>query len=485
MSNEEKNSKGFYITTPIFYPNGAAHMGHAYATVLADVRARYERLSGAEAYFLVGTDENTAKVEGPAAAAGKTVPEYVDGVVAGFKDFFASIGISYDQFIRTSDEERHWPGVVAVWNRLAESGDIYKSRYEGLYCVGCESFKTEKDLVDGKCPDHNTEPERITEENYFFRLSKYTDAVKQKIESGEFTVMPETRRNEILSLLGSGLEDISFSRPAEKIPWGVPVPGDPAQSVYVWCDALVNYISALGFGREDDTLFRKFWPADFHVVGKDILRFHAAIWPAMLLAAKIPLPQGLMVHGLLLSGGKKMSKTLGNIVDPVEFVRDYGSEALRFYLASQVSPFDDGDITAEKFHEVYTAELVNGYGNLISRILKMYLDYGVEIALADPAEVIQEEEFADYRRLIEGFEVHRAVGYVMQELRALDQHIQETKPFKVVKENKEEAEEIVAYLALRLWDLSVLLSPVLPNTFEAVRHAFEKREMVAPLFARK
>ncbi len=480
-----QQKKTFYITSPIFYPNAQAHIGHAYTVTLCDIIRRYHELCGRDTYFLTGTDENTSKVVKAANEAGKDVTEFTDAIVGGFKSFFKSLNISYSQFIRTSDKESHWPGVVAVWKALAAKGDIYKSTYKGLYCVGCEAFLTEKDLVDGKCPYHGTIPDVLEEENYFFKLSKYTDILKTKIESDELRVIPQTRKNEILSLLESGLQDISFSRPTQTIPWGVPVPEDPQQTVYVWCDALVNYISALGYGTHNDDLYKKFWPADYQVVGKDILRFHAAIWPAMLLSAGIPLPKTLMVHGFILSDGKKMSKTLGNVIDPAEFITEYGADAVRYYLGREVSPFEDGDITKEKFKEVYNGSLANGLGNLVSRILKMYIEYEVEVALQNETEVFNDPDFSEYHNHMENMEINKAAEFIWKELKSLDAYIQETQPFKVVKEDKAAAQEIVAYLALRLWDLSVLLKPFLPETFEKIQEALVKKEMPQPLFLRK
>src|SRR3989344_399907 len=269
----EKPEKCFYVTTPIFYPNANLHMGHAYTTVISDIFSRYHKLKGEDTYFLTGSDENTQKVVEASAKLGKNKNDFLDGIVSNFKNLFSRLGISYDQFIRTSDQLAHFPGAIKLWQELVSSGDIYKKQYEGLYCIGHESFMTEKDLVDGMCPDHKMTPEKIQEENYFFRLSRYNEIVKEKIESDELKIIPNSRKNEILSLLNDGLEDVSFSRSRKVSSVGIPVPGDPEQVMYVWCDALSNYISALGYGREDDSLFRKFWPADLHVVGKDILRF--------------------------------------------------------------------------------------------------------------------------------------------------------------------------------------------------------------------
>ncbi|MEK7179129.1 MAG: methionine--tRNA ligase, partial [Patescibacteria group bacterium] len=357
--------KNFYITTPIFYPNANPHMGHAYTTLSCDVLARYHRLAGHDTYFLTGTDEHTEKVIQAAKEHNQDPEKYLEDVVARFKNLYKDLNISYDQFVRTSDQTVHWPGAIEMWNRLVASGDIYKGEYSGLYCVGCEAFLTEKELVDGMCPNHNKVPERVTEENYFFRLSKYALKLEQIISSDTIRIFPAARKNEALSFIKGGLDDVSFSRPKEKMSWGIPVPGDSSQTMYIWVDALSNYITALGFGRDNANI--RFWPG-MHVIGKDILRFHAIYWPAMLLSAKIPLPHTIFVHGLITSGGRKMSKTLGNIVDPFTVMNEYGTDALRYYLARQVHPFEDSDFTMEKFKEAYNANLVNGLGNFVARV---------------------------------------------------------------------------------------------------------------------
>ena len=313
-------SKSFYITSPIFYPNANLHMGHAYTMTVCDVLARTHRLYGDETYFLTGSDENTATIIKAAADKGQTLDQYFALISGRFKDLYKKLNISYDQFIQTSDRKNHWPGAVAMWNKLVEAGDIYKSKYSGLYCLRCEAFYTEKDLISGKCPIHLIVPEKIEEENYFFKLSKYAEQIKNKIESNELQIVPAVRKNEIITFLERGLEDVSFSRPKKVVPHGILVPNDSEQVMYVWCDALTNYISALGYGQSDDQLFKKFWPANVHVIGKDILRFHSVIWPAMLLSSGLPLPKSLLVHGLLMSGGHKMSKTLGNVIDPFELL---------------------------------------------------------------------------------------------------------------------------------------------------------------------
>ena len=476
--------KPLYITTPIFYPNANPHLGHAYTTTIADIFARYGRLSGRDVYFLTGVDENSEKVVRAAKAAGVSTKEYLDQTVENFKSLYAKdkLNISYDQFIRTSDETVHWPGAEEVWKRLVKAGDIELRSYEGLYCVGHEAFITEKDLVNGKCPEHNEAPQRLKEENYFFKLSRYTKPIREKIESSELSIIPDTRRNEILALLERGLEDVSFSRPANKVSVGIPVPGDPTQKMYVWCDALSNYITALGFGRTNDSLYQKFWPNGdtLHVIGKDILRFHAAIWPGMLLSAGLPLPKKILVHGFLTSDGKKMSKTLGNVVDPNDLINEYGAEAVRYYLARHISPFEDGDITAEKFKDVYNANLANGIGNLVSRVMTLSERYVgnrvVELILED-VKNNKRNGFIDLA--FSEFNVSLAVDMIWNHISKLDKKISDEEVFKVVKTDKDRAVKMfgqepaidptknVGYL----WDLATIaysLEAILPLTSENI-----------------
>lgn len=478
----------FYITTPIYYPNAAPHMGHAYTTTLVDIVARYHRLIGHDVYFLTGTDENTEKVVQAAQKADKDAREFADENVSNFKEFYSDIEIAYSQFIRTSDEEKHWLGAVAMWKRLVEAGDIYKDTYKGLYCVGCEAFITEKELVDGKCPHHDTVPQQLEEENYFFKLSKYTDAIKEKIEKGEFRIEPEARQNELLALLDAGLEDVSFSRPKKAIPWGIPVPGDEKHVMYVWCDALINYISALGYGTESATLYEKFWPAQYQVVGKDILRFHAAIWPAMLLSAGLPLPHALFVHGFILSGGKKMSKTLGNVLVPQEFAKEYGGEALRYYLGRHINPLEDSDMTEDAFKEAYNAHLANGLGNLTSRILNMVEQYDIDLSdmmMPDKHDVLSGEEIREYHDAFEHLEVNKAADVIWGLVAFMDSYIQEEQPFKTIKEDRSKAEQDILFLVERLWEVAVLLEPFMPETAEKIQEGIKEGKKPENLFPRK
>jgi methionyl-tRNA synthetase len=472
-------SKSFYITTPIFYPNAKLHMGHAYVVTICDILARYHKLAGEDTYFLTGSDENTGKILKE--LDGKTTEEYLSGLVTNFKSLYKSLDISYDQFIQTSDKARHWPGAIAMWNKLVEAGDIYKSKYTGLYCLGCETFYTEKDLVGGKCPVHLSVPEKIEEENYFFKLSKYTEILKVKIESGEIAIVPETRRNEILALLSRGLDDVSFSRPIKNVPHGIPVPGDPEQVIYVWCDALVNYISALGYGTPDTTLFDKFWPADVHVVGKDIIRFHCCLWPAMLLSAGLPLPKTILVHGLITSGGHKMSKSLGNVIDPIDLINEYGGEAVRYFLAREISVFEDGDMTLERFKDSYNSGLANGLGNLASRILTLSQKY-----LDKCPEIPEKTDFTEYFALYDSFEINKATNLIWDKIAELDKFIQETEPFKVVKVDEAKGKKLITKMVLDLYTIARMLNPIMPETNVTLKKLIrENKKPETPLFMRK
>lgn len=458
-------------------------MGHAYTMTLCDVFSRYHKLIGENTYFLTGADENTGKVIKAAVERNQTLDVFLADINNGFKKLYQDLDINYDQFIQTTDKLNHWPGAIALWNKLVNAGDIYLSSYEGQYCQNCEAFYMDKDLMEGKCPMHNTVPEKIKEENYFFRLSKYTLEIKKNIENGTMRIVPETRKNEILAQLERGLQDISFSRPIKNVPHGIPVPNDPTQVIYVWCDALVNYISALGYGTNNPELFDNFWPASMQVIGKDILRFHSAIWPAMLLSAGLPLPKALLVHGFITSGGQKMSKSVGNVIDPKILIADYGKDALRYFLAREISPFDDGDITLEKFKNAYNANLANGLGNLVSRVMKMAESYGVRVH-EEPANFWAEQVRVED---LENFNIQKYCDDIWNvDIKSLDEYIQREKPFSKIKVDKESAERDVQYLLVHLRGVAFKLQPIMPDTAEKILNLIaENKSPTEPLFLRK
>lgn len=455
-------------------------MGHAYTTTLCDVLARYHRILGDDVYFLSGTDDHAIKVAKEAQKLGKDSRDFVIQKGEDFKKLYEVLNISNNDFIQTSDEGRHFAGAQEVWRRLSASGDIYKGHYKGLYCVGCEAFKKSDELVLGKCPLHDQVPEEVEEENYFFKLSNYSQKLQKLIESDELKITPETRKKEILFLIERGLDDVSFSRPKKSISWGIPVPNDNSQTMYVWCDALTNYITALGFPATGQN-FSKFWPANVHVVGKDILRFHAAIWPAMLMSAGIALPKEIFVHGFITSGGKKMSKTIGNVVNPLDVVNEYGVDALRYYLTREVTPFEDGDFTMEHFKEVYNANLANGLGNLVARVMKMSEDNNVATLHSESAYLYSSEIGAALDR----FEFHEATNHVWSRIKRLDQKITEDEPYRVVKRDPVMGKVMIQELVQGLYDLARSLEPFMPDTSQKILEAIKENKKPQTLFERK
>ncbi|HHX95272.1 MAG TPA: methionine--tRNA ligase, partial [Clostridia bacterium] len=365
---ERNEKKTYYITTPIYYPSDNLHIGHAYCTVAADSMARYKRLRGYDVWFLTGSDEHGQKIERRAKAAGKPPQEFVDGIVDGFINLWEKLQISNDDFIRTTDE-RHVKVVQQILERIYEKGDIYKAEYEGLYCTPCEAFWTERQVKDGCCPDCERPVELVKEESYFFKMSKYAQKILDHIESHPDFIQPVSRRNEMVSFIKSGLEDLCISRTT--FDWGIPVTFDKKHVVYVWFDALTNYISALGYGTDNDEKFKKYWPADMHLVGKDIVRFHTVIWPAILLAAGIELPKQIFGHGWLMLAEGKMSKSKGNVVDPLVLIDKYGVDAVRYYLVREVATGLDAHYSEDSLIDRINTDLANDFGNLLSRTTAM------------------------------------------------------------------------------------------------------------------
>ncbi len=464
-------SEKFYITTAISYVNGAPHIGHALEFVQADVLARYARLRGVDTYFLTGTDEHGLKIYEKAQEEGKNVQDFVDENAALFKKMASDLKLSNDGFVRTSSD-LHKKGAQKMWQMMAAKGDIYKDVYKGNYCVGCESFIPDKDLDEnGHCPIHKKPLRYLEEENYFFKLSQYSDKIKELIASDQLKIVPESRKKEMLNIIGEdGLHDVSFSRPQKLLPWGVPVPDDPEQVMYVWCDALSNYLTYLGFA-EDDERYRRYWPADVHLIGKDILRFHAGIWIGMLLSAELPLPREIYVHGFITSEGQKMSKSLGNVVDPQHYLERYGVDVLRYFLIREIPSTDDGDFSEGRFLEVHNSELANGVGNLLNRVVMMterYLD-GVVPEMETEGVILETniaQLFGDYCEKIEAFALKEACDVLMKVVDKANKYIDETKPWAMAKEGDEQLATVLYNLLQTLYFIGAMLWPLIPETAE-------------------
>lgn len=463
----------FYITTSIAYTNAPPHIGFALELIQADVLARYHRISGDDVFFLTGTDEHGAKIVKAAKAVGKTPQDFTDTLSRKFEDLTKILQLSNDDFIRTTDQKKHWPNVKKAWLKLKENGDIYKKEYEGLYCVGCEAFVKEKDLIEGKCPLHQQKPEIIKEENYFFKLSKYAGAVKNKIENGEIKIVPDGRKNEILNFINRGVEDVSCSRSKENLQWGIPVPGDDTQIIYIWFEALINYLFP-----------EKYWPADVHCVGKDIFRFHALWWPAMLLALGLELPKTIFVHGYITSNGQKMSKSLGNVVDPFELVKKYGVDAVRYFLLREISATEDGDFSEEKFIERYNADLASGLGNLVARVTKLAQvtktkKIGNIKNLIAEYKIAIEDSKEKYQESLGKFEFSMALSAVWALIKFCDQEVETNKLW----EKSDKQKDIISSLLFLIDEIAGFLEPFLPETSDKILKQLKNKKS-EPLFPR-
>ncbi len=458
----------FYVTTSIPYVNGEPHVGHALEFLQADVLARYARQRGAPTIFSTGSDEHGTKVAQTAEKLGKTPREFVDEVSAKFKELLTDLNISNDRFIRTTDKG-HEQRSQLIWKALKD--DIYKAKYTGWYDVKQEEFVSESQAdPERKKPDHPQAYQKIEEENYFFRLSKYTDRIRDAIEKGELNILPVTRRNETLALLREGLEDISVSRPKDKLSWGIPVPGDKTQVMYVWFEALMNYITVLGYPEHDD--FKDYWPANVQVIGKDISRFHTAIWPAMLMGLGQPLPKTVYVHGFITLNGEKMSKSIGNVVAPAEILAKHGVDAFRYYFLRHIPSYEDGDFSWELFENAYNNELANELGNAVQRTVVMIQKYqGGLIGDIPPSE----HDIAGYNAALEACQFDRALDEVWEKVRGLNQYIDEAKPWQIAKDGDEEhLREVLAQQASDLLQIAELLEPFLPDTSAKIRGIFNE-----------
>lgn len=452
----------FFVTTPIFYVNDVPHIGHLYTTLIADVVARHHRMRSEDVMFLTGTDEHGSKIVKAAEKAGLTPAQFTDQVSASFEMMSDTFGISNDDFIRTT-EGRHIAGAQAFWKKVADAGKIYKKKYSGLYCIGCESFKTEKDLVEGKCPDHNSVPELLEEENYFFRLTDYKDELLKLFSYNPEFVVPTGRFNEVKEWVND-LEDVSISRSKKHLSWGIPVPGDEEQVMYVWFDALTNYITAVGY---PDEKYRRYWPADIHLIGKEISRFHAVLWPAMLMAAGEALPKKIAVHGHISVEGRKMSKSLGNVVKPSELAEKYGIEPSRYFLLREIPFSGDGDLSEERIRERYTGDLANGIGNLVSRVLAMIEKYEGGLVPAVAPAVIEPTWLA-YQAHLDNFELHLALNDVWDVIGSADKLITEREPWVLAKTDKAELSKLLYVLAETIRHAALMLWPFMPETSEKI-----------------
>ena len=472
----------YLVATSIPYVNGDPHIGHALEFVMADVLARAARKQGKTTLFTTGSDEHGQKIADKATELKITPKELADKQSQKFRDLAKTLNISNDRFIRTTDAG-HEQRAAIIWKQLEK--DIYKSKYIGLYCTGCEEYVTEPvaKLNKGVCPQHKKPYERIEEENYFFKLSNYSDQIRAAIQAGTFEVIPQTRRNEILNVIIEVLDDISISRPVSKLTWGIPVPGDKTQVMYVWFEALLNYITVLGYPEHED--FKKFWPANVQVIGKDILRFHAAIWPGILLALGQPLPEKLFVHGFVNIGNTKMSKSLGNVVSPDEIVKKYSTDVFRYYMLRHIPSYDDGDFSWEQLETVYNNELANELGNAVQRTAAMVTQYqdGI-IGEVPPAN----HDNAAYWTAIGACKFDRALDDVWEQVRGLNQYIEQEKPWSIAKtDDKEHLQEILAYQVSCLIEIADLLEPFMPETAASIKHVFEEgviRPIKGTLFPR-
>lgn len=472
--------KAFYLTTTIPYVNADPHIGFALEVVQADIVARFKRLMGHEVFFNAGTDEHGQKIWEKAQEKGEDVQTYVDRYAASVRRLKGALDLSYDRFIRTTDPE-HKAAAEELWKRCESAGDIYKKKYKGLYCVGCEKFLTERDLENGKCPLHpGQDPIELEEENYFFRLSKYQGKILEYL-SCSGVIIPAHRLKEAQQFVAAGLEDFSISREKQRLPWGVTVPGDDTQVMYVWFDALTNYISTLGWPEDTKGLYIKFWEEGetVQMAGKDQIRFQSIMWQAMLMSANLSTTDKVFYHGFITSTGQRMSKSLGNVIDPVAIVEEYGTDALRYYLARHTHPVDDSDFTLERFKEIYNANLANGLGNLVARVMKLSEDNAVQT-------IFSEFSFSPHlQQAMNTFEFNDAMDFIWQKIQTVDRRITETEPYKVIKTDVIGGKALIQFLVQDVYEIGKMLEPFMPETAKKIQQAVKENKKPETLFPRK
>ena len=473
----------FYITTSIPYVNSEPHIGFGMEVVMTDVLARYMRQYKTPVLYTTGTDEHGGKIAEKALEAKLSPQEFADKVSQSFRDLLKTLNISNDRFIRTTDAG-HEARAQLIWKNLSQY--IYKGSYEGWYCTGDEAYFSDEVVKQNKgiCPVHNRPYEKLKEENYFFKLTAFTAKIKEAIATDTLRVIPESRKNEILALIDAGLEDISVSRPKEKIAWGIAIPGDETQVMYVWFEALMNYITVLGYPENGD--FKKFWPADVQIIGKDLLRFHAAIWPGMLLGLGLPLPKVLYAHGFIEVDGKKMSKTLGNVVAPSDIIDKYSVDTFRYFFLRHISSYEDGDFSWQRLEAAYNDELADQLGNAVSRVAAMITQYQKGLIGDIPGS---DHDIGPYQQALESCRFDRALDVVWEQVKGLNQYIDETKPWQVAKTNDQEhLREVLAYAAASLLEIAALLNPFMPDTAAKIQAVFGTgvlKPLPGPLFPKK
>jgi methionyl-tRNA synthetase len=486
VNNNMSIKNKFYITTPIYYVNDKPHAGHAYTTLVADVLARYHRQKGEETFYLTGTDEHGSKIAAAAEKNGLSPQEFCDKTSQAFKDAWQNLHISNDYFIRTTDP-KHETAVKEIFKKLldaktpAGNSVLYEGEYQGLYCQGCEKFITEKDLVDGLCPDHRIAPQQLSEKNYFFRLKDYLPVLQEKIESGELQILPESKKNEALGFIKQGIDDFSVTR--QNVKWGIELDFAPGQVAYVWVDALSNYITALGYPDENNDLW-KFWPADVQLMAQDIVKFHALYWPALLLALNLPLPKTLFVHGFFTIDGQKMSKSLGNVIDPNDLVKTYGTDATRYLLLSQFPLGHEADLQVSAFKERYNNDLANGLGNLVARSTNLIeKNYNGQIKVEVDKSYMNDDKLD---RCYSEFKFEEVLSLVKETITMLNQKIDNEKLWELVKVDSKKAEESLIYIVGKLLRLAEILAPFTPETAEKITKQLMAEKIVKgePLFQR-
>ncbi|MDE1870980.1 MAG: methionine--tRNA ligase [Candidatus Micrarchaeota archaeon] len=459
-----ENGKGFYVTTAIPYVNAAPHIGFALELVQADVIARYHRIKGEKVILLTGSDENSIKNVKAAEKQKISTQELVDRNAQAFKDVAKSLNVSYDRFAKSSIKEEHWEGVGKLWELADRNGDIYKKKYSGLYCPECEQFYKENELVGGLCPEHHIKPELIEEENYFFKLSKYQDKIKELLETGKLEVVPSSRKNEVLGFVKEGLDDFSISRSSSRAKgWGIPVPNDQSQIIYVWMDALVLYLTGIGYGK-DESMFGQWWPANVHVIGKGIIKFHALYWPAFLLSAKLELPKKVFVHGYITIEGQKISKSLGNVINPLDLLKTYRADEIRYYLIREIPTFQDGDFSESALKDKINKELLGDLGNLVNRVLTLAENSKLD-KFTGNGELKTKFNLESIDNKMDALELHHALDEIMEFVRYCNKYVNDKKPWTL---QGSDLEGVLYNLLESLRVISILLYPFIPSTSEKI-----------------